>query len=51
MYIIAGNQKDYSSEQLACFELFRRELKDIEIITYDEIVFKLKLIEDAFLIE
>lgn len=51
VYIIAGNQKDYSSEQLACFELFRRELKDIEIITYDEIVFKLKLIEDAFLIE
>lgn len=37
----------FDYEQTQSFELFRNELKDIEIITYNELIFKLKLIQQA----
>lgn len=44
MYIIVGNKQKLNNEQNISFELFRRELKDIEIITYDELALKMQLI-------
>ena len=49
VYLIIGNASTLNSEQLKNFELFRRELKDMEIITFDELIKKLKLIENALL--
>ncbi len=49
VYLIIGNASTLNPEQLKNFELFRRELKDIEIITFDELIKKLKLIENALL--
>ena len=39
--LIVGNTQSLNAIQLESFELFRRELKDIEIITYDELIKKL----------
>lgn len=46
-YLIIGNNETFDYEQTQSFELFRNELKDIEIITYNELIFKLKLIQQA----
>ncbi len=43
-YLIIGSNEDFSKEQAQSFELFRKELKDIEIITYTELIKKLDLI-------
>ena len=47
-YLIIGNKKELSEEDKdgkeECFELFRRNCKDVEIITYDEIYEKIKYI-------
>ena len=45
-YIIIGNTKDLNSEQLESFELFRNGLKDIEIITFNELIDKLKILQE-----
>lgn len=46
-YLIVGDNSKFDFEQVQSFELFRNELKDIEIITYSELIFKLKLIQQA----
>lgn len=43
-YLILGNTSDLSPIEKESFELFRNELKDIEIITYDELIKKIELI-------
>lgn len=43
-YLIIGNNDKLSSQQISSFELFRNELKDIEIITFNELIKKLDLI-------
>lgn len=44
-YIIIGNTNNLNSEQIESFELFRNSLKDIEIITFNELIDKLKIIQ------
>jgi hypothetical protein len=44
MYLIIGNTNDFDEYKNESFELFRNELKDIEIITYNELLNKLELI-------
>lgn len=46
-YLIIGDSSNFDFEQTKNFELFRNELKDIEIITFNELVNKLKLIKEA----
>lgn len=43
--LIIGNSNDLKFEQLESFELYRKQLKDIQIITFDELVNKLELIQ------
>lgn len=43
-YLLIGNTTELSKIQKESFELFRNELKDIEIITFNELLEKLKLI-------
>lgn len=43
-YLIIGNTTEMKNEEIESFELFRNSLKDIEIITFDEIIRKLELI-------
>jgi len=50
-YLIVGNDFDFDFEQVQSFELFRNELKDIEIITYNELIYKLKLIQQSLEID
>lgn len=46
--IVAGNTATLSDDaQVRCFELFRAELKDVSVVTYDEIVAKLRQLVDA----
>lgn len=45
-YLIIGNSEDLKESELESFELFRNELKNIEIITFNEIVDKLVLISE-----
>lgn len=45
-YLIIGNSADLDEDKIESFELFRNSLKDIEIITFNEIVEKLTLISD-----
>lgn len=40
--LIIGKLEDLNCEQIRSFELYRRELKDVEIITYDEILERLR---------
>lgn len=40
--LIIGKLEELSSKQMRSFELYRRELKDIEIITFDEILERLR---------
>lgn len=44
-YILIGNSKDLNSYQIESFELFRNSLKDVEIITFNELVYKLKIFQ------
>lgn len=44
-YIIIGNTSDLTSFQLESFELFRNSLKDIEIITFNELIDKLRIFQ------
>ncbi len=44
-YIIIGNTNELSDEQSESFELFRNSLKDIEIITFNELIDKLKILQ------
>lgn len=46
-YIIIGDNSSFDFQEVQCFELFRNELKDIEIITYNELISKLKLIQQS----
>lgn len=43
-YLIIGNSDKLTPSQRSDFELFRNELKDIEIITYSELIHKLELL-------
>ena len=46
-YLIIGNTKELDTDgKKECFELFRRNCKDVEIITYDEIYKKIKYVVD-----
>lgn len=43
-YVIIGNSDKLTPEQRADFELFRNSLKDIEVITFTELIQKLELL-------
>lgn len=43
-YLIIGNSDLLKENEIESFELFRNSLKDIEIITFNEIIEKLNLI-------
>lgn len=46
-YLIIGNTTELDDDgKKECFELFRRNCKDVEIITYDEIYEKIKYVVD-----
>ena len=45
-YLVIGNSSELEDEKLESFELFRNSLKDIEIITFDELIKKLELLVD-----
>lgn len=47
IYLFAGNNSDFDFAQRRSFELFRNELKDVEIITYNELIDKLELIQES----
>jgi hypothetical protein len=47
-FVIIGRISDLSKEQCKCFELMRAALKDVEIITYDELYDRLKSILSIF---
>lgn len=46
--LIIGNLKSLSKKQLKSFELFRSNIKDVEIITYDELLTRTNLILGEF---
>jgi len=46
--LVIGRIKDLSKQQLKSFELFRSNLRDIEIITYDELLERTDLILKQF---
>ncbi|MEX1378420.1 MAG: Shedu immune nuclease family protein [Eubacteriales bacterium] len=46
-YIITGDNSNFDKDEKRSFELFRRELRDINIITYNELIHKLELIQEA----
>jgi hypothetical protein len=46
IYLIIGNTNDLGEEQLESFDLFRNSIKDIEIITFNEVIEKLTLISE-----
>ncbi len=48
MVLIVGKLKDLTKKQIKSFELFRSNLKDVEIITYDELVKRTDLILGEF---
>ena len=45
-YLIIGNTKNLSDLEKESFEVYRNSLKDIEIITFNEIIEKLTLIQE-----
>ena len=45
-YIIIGNTQILTVEQNESFELFRNSLKDIEIITFNELINKIKILQN-----
>lgn len=46
--LIIGNLKSLSNKQIKSFELFRSNIKDVEIITYDELLKRTNLILGEF---
>jgi hypothetical protein len=46
--LIVGNLKSLTKKQIKSFELFRSNIKDVEIITYDELVRRTDLILGEF---
>lgn len=47
--LVIGKIKDLSKPQLKSFELFRSNLRDVEIITYDELLERTDLILKQFI--
>lgn len=43
-YLIIGNTGDLNTKQLESFNLFRNELRTVEIITYDELLSKMEIL-------
>ena len=43
-YLIIGNSDKLNSKEIKSFELYRNSLKDIEIITFNELIKKLELV-------
>lgn len=43
-YLIIGNTSDLNTKQLESFNLFRNELRTVEIITYDELLSKMEIL-------
>lgn len=43
-YLIIGNTSDLDTKQLESFNLFRNELRTVEIITYDELLSKMEIL-------
>lgn len=50
-YLIIGNTSNMPPKKIESFELFRNSLKDVEIITFNEVIKKLSLIYDNLSIE
>ena len=46
-YLIIGNTSDLNTKQLQSFNLFRNELRTVEIITYDELLSKMEILYKA----
>lgn len=46
-YLIIGNTSDLNAKQLESFNLFRNELRIVEIITYDELLSKMEILYKA----
>jgi hypothetical protein len=46
--IIIGNQGNLNKDQIRAFENFRNELKNIEIITYDELFLRLSKLKELY---
>jgi len=46
--VLVGRVSDLSSDQLKSFELFRSEVKDVDIVTFDELLEKLKALLELF---
>ena len=46
-YLIIGNTESLTTPQKKSFNLFRNELRNIEILTFDEIYNKLKMVYDT----
>ena len=43
-YLIIGNTSDLDTKQLESFNLFRNELRTVEVITYDELLSKMEIL-------
>jgi len=43
-YLIIGNTSDLKAKQIESFNLFRNELRTVEIITYDELLSKMEIL-------
>ena len=46
--LLVGNYSKLSEEAQSCFELFRNELRSIEIICFDELLEKINLMLSLF---
>jgi hypothetical protein len=44
--VLIGSISDLTEQQQECFELFRNNCKDVEIITFDELLEKIKLFQN-----
>lgn len=43
-YLIIGNTSDLKAKQIESFNLFRNELRTVEVITYDELLSKMEIL-------
>ena len=43
-YLIIGNTSELNAKQIESFNLFRNELRTVEIITYDELLSKMEIL-------
>lgn len=46
-YLIIGNTSELNAKQIESFNLFRNELRTVEIITYDELLSKMEILYKA----